>query len=169
MGDDDAVFLIFLAFVAVAHKSISSYYMFFDDLPTVKEKKRLLKRKCDLVPYKRNVSCRYSSATNPLEAKNCLAELLQDSDRAYMKSVTHLHEWQFLELSKKLKDLILHPRIRSNGTRPEGHRKPPKFDHYHHLLFVLRWLNGGLFYRSREADTGYSKSSVHEDIFAGNY
>jgi hypothetical protein len=25
-------------------------------------------------------------------------------------------------------------------------------------------LNDGLFYRSREADTGYSKSSVHEDI-----
>jgi hypothetical protein len=49
-------------------------------------KKRGLKRKHDLAPYKRNVSCRYSAASNPLEAKNCLAELLQDSDRAYMKS-----------------------------------------------------------------------------------
>jgi hypothetical protein len=47
--------------------------MFFDDLPTVKEKKRGLKRKPDLTSYKRNVSCRYSTATNPLKAKNCLA------------------------------------------------------------------------------------------------
>jgi hypothetical protein len=39
MDDNDAVILIFLAFVAAAHQLISSYYMFFDDLPTVKEKK----------------------------------------------------------------------------------------------------------------------------------
>jgi hypothetical protein len=37
-------------------------------------------------------------------------------------------------------------------------------DHYHHLLFVLCWLNDGLFYRAREADTGYSKSSIQEDL-----
>jgi hypothetical protein len=73
MDDDDAVILIFLAFVAAAHQLICSYYMFFDDLPTVKEKKRGLKRKPDLTSYKRNVSCRYSTATNPLKAKNCLA------------------------------------------------------------------------------------------------
>ncbi len=67
-------------------------------------------------------------------------------------------------LSEKLKDLILHPRLRSDGTRPEVHRKPPKFDHHHHLFFVLQWLNDGLFYKTREADTGYAKSSVHEDL-----
>ncbi len=108
MDDDDAVILIFLAFVAAAHQLLCSYYMFFNDLPTVIEKKQDLKRKRDLAPYMRNVSCRYSSATYPLEAKNCLAELLQDSDRAYMKCVTHLHKWQFFMLAKKLKDLILH-------------------------------------------------------------
>ncbi len=54
--------------------------------------------------------------------------------------------------------------MRRDGTRPKGHCKPPKFDHYHRLLFVLRWLNDGLFYRSREADTGYSKSSIQEDL-----
>ncbi len=42
--------------------------------------------------------------------------------------------------------------------------KQHKFDHCHRLLFVLRWLNDGLFYRSREADNGYAKSSVHEDL-----
>jgi hypothetical protein len=63
-----------------------------------------------------------------------------------------------------LKDLILHPQLRSDGTKPEGHRQLPKFDYFHRLLFVLCWLNDGLFYRSREADTGYAKSSVHEDL-----
>jgi hypothetical protein len=111
MDDDDAIILIFLTFVAAAHQLICSYYIFFNHLPTVKEKKQGLKRKRDLMPYKHNVSCRYSTATNPLEPKNCLADLLQDSNRAYMKSVTHFHKWQFFELAKKLKDLILPPRL----------------------------------------------------------
>jgi hypothetical protein len=85
---------------------------------------------------------------NRLVAKNCLAEILNDPDRAYMKSVTHLHEWQFFILSKKLKDLILRPRLQIDGTRPEVHCKPPKFDHHHRLFFVLRWLNDGLFYKT---------------------
>jgi hypothetical protein len=81
-----------------------------------------------------------------------------------MKSVTHLHEWQFFELSKMLKDLILCLRLRSNGTRPEVRRKPPKFDHNNRLFFILRWWNDGLFYRSREAETSYTKSSVQENL-----
>jgi hypothetical protein len=32
------------------------------------------------------------------------------------------------------------------------------------VFFVLRWLNDGLFYRSREADPGYAKSCVQEDL-----
>jgi hypothetical protein len=31
-------------------------------------------------------------------------------------------------------------------------------------LFFLHWLNDGLFYRSREADTGYAKSPIQEDL-----
>jgi hypothetical protein len=83
----------------------------FDDLPTVQEKKRDLKRKREITPYKRNVSCRYSTATSVLEAKDCLGGILEDYNRAYMKSVTHLHEWQFFALAKKLKDLNLRPRL----------------------------------------------------------
>jgi hypothetical protein len=162
MDDDDTIVFIFL--VAAAHQLICSYYILFDDVPTRKEKKLLLKRKHELAPYKCNVSYRYSTSTNRLVAKNCLPEILQDSDRAYIKSVTHLHEWQFFELAETLKDLNLRPRLRSDGTRPELRHKAPKFDHYHRLFFVLRWLNDGLFYRSREVDTGYAKSSVQEDL-----
>jgi hypothetical protein len=103
MDDDEAILLCILAFVAAAHQLIRSYYLLFNDLPTVKEKKQLLKRKREVTQYKRNVSYRYFPTTLPLEAKNCLAEILQDSDRVYMKSATHLHEWQLFELDKKFK------------------------------------------------------------------
>jgi len=139
-------------------------YYSFDDVPTTRERRLLKKRKRELTPYKRNVSARYSRPVVALEARNCLADVLQDSDRAYMKKLTHLHEWQFFALAEILKDLILRPRQRSDGNRPVIHRRPPKFDHYHRLYFCLRWLNDGLFYRSREAETGWSKSSVQEDL-----
>jgi hypothetical protein len=52
MDNDDTIIFIFL--VAAAHQLICSYYIFFDDLPTVKEKKRDLKRKREVTSYKRN-------------------------------------------------------------------------------------------------------------------
>jgi hypothetical protein len=91
MDDDDTIIFIFL--VAAAHQLICSFYILFDDLPTVKEKKRDLKCKLELTSYKHNVSCRYSIAAYPLVAKNSIPELLHDPNRAYIKSVTHLHEW----------------------------------------------------------------------------
>jgi hypothetical protein len=45
MDDDDAVILNFQAFVAAAYQLICSYCMFFDDLPTVKEKKTSTEKK----------------------------------------------------------------------------------------------------------------------------
>jgi hypothetical protein len=46
MDDDDTIIFIFL--VAAVHQLICAYYLLFDDLPTVKGKK-LLKRKRDTV------------------------------------------------------------------------------------------------------------------------
>jgi hypothetical protein len=111
MDDDDAIILLFLTLVAAVHQLICSYYILFDDLPTVQEKKRDLKRKHEITPYKRNVSCRFSTAISALEAKDCLGGILEDSNRAYIKSVTHLHEWPFFALAEKLKNLILCPRL----------------------------------------------------------
>jgi hypothetical protein len=39
MDDDDAIIFIFL--VAAAHQLICSFYILFDDLPTVKEKNEI--------------------------------------------------------------------------------------------------------------------------------
>jgi hypothetical protein len=89
--DDDNVFLIVvLSCVAAVHQLITVYSILFDDVPTVREKKILKKHQRELTPYKRNVSVRNFTPVIPLEPRNCLAEVLQDSDRAFMHKLTHL-------------------------------------------------------------------------------
>jgi hypothetical protein len=77
MDDYDAIILLFLTLVAAAHQLICSFYILFDDLPTVQEKKRNLKRKREITPYKRNVSCRYSTATSALKLRIVFMEYLR--------------------------------------------------------------------------------------------
>jgi hypothetical protein len=76
------------------------------------------KRKCEVAPYKRNHSVPYSRPSSPLEPTNVLHSILQDSDRACMHKKIHLDEWQFFLPTERLKDLILKPRLRDDGTRP---------------------------------------------------
>jgi hypothetical protein len=99
-----------------------------------------------------------------LEPWNCLAEVLQDSNRAFIKNLTHLHEWKFFALAQKLEPLIICTKQREDGSWPEVRQKPLKFDHFHRLYFCLRWLNDGLYCQSREAETGWYKPSVQEDL-----
>ncbi len=67
-------------------------------------------------------------------------------------------------LADHLEQLILHPQFSADGTRPNGQaKKKYKFDHYHHLYFCLKWLKNGNFYKTREADTGWGKSTLQED------
>jgi len=65
-----------------------------------------------------------------------LEEVISDSDRQYMKKLTHLHEWQFFLLADLLKDLILRPRLQNDGTRPERIYKPAKHDGPSRAKFV---------------------------------
>ena len=164
MDDDDLIIIVVIACVAAVHQLITAYSILFDDLPTAREKRLAKKRQREVTPYKRNVSARYSTPISLLEPRNCLADVVKDSDRAYMKKLTHLHEWQFFALAEKLEPLIIHARQREDGSRPEVRRRPLKFDHFHRLYFCLRWLNDGFFHRSREVETGWCKSSVQEDL-----
>jgi hypothetical protein len=93
--------------VAAAHQLSAAFML--DDIPTAREKRLAKKRKRVLAPYKRNVSVRYGPPTNNLVPRNRLEEVISDSDRQYMKKLTHLHEWQFFLLADLLKDLILRP------------------------------------------------------------
>ena len=60
MDDDDVILISLLACVAAVHQIITAYTILFDDVPTIRERRLLKKRKRELTPYKRNVSARYS-------------------------------------------------------------------------------------------------------------
>jgi len=146
------------------HQLLVSYYIIFDDVPTASEARAAKRRKRELTSYKRNLSVEYGRPTTNLEHIPHLEHILQDMNRPYMKDVTHLHGWQFFLLADHLKDLIKRPRLHPNGTRPANNiHSKCKLDHFHRLYYCLKWLNDGNFYRTREADIGYGKSSIHED------
>jgi hypothetical protein len=56
MDDDDVILISLLACVAAVHQMITAYTILFDDVPTIRERRLLKKRKRELTPYKRNVS-----------------------------------------------------------------------------------------------------------------
>ena len=130
MDDDDLILIVVIACVAAV---ITAYSILFDDLPTTREKRLAKKRQREVTPYKRNVSACYSTPISLLEPRNCLADVVKDSGRAYMKKLTHLHEWQFFALAEKLEPLIIRARQRDDGSRPEVRQRPPKFDHFYRL------------------------------------
>jgi len=146
------------------HQLLESYFIIFDDLPTASEARAAKRHKCELTPYKRNLSVEYGRPTTNLENIPHLECILHDINRPYMKDVTHLHGWQFFLLADCLKDLIERPRLHPNGTCPEMYNhKKCYLDHYHCFYYCLKWLNDGNSYRTREAHIGYGKSSIQED------
>jgi hypothetical protein len=84
---------LFIKIVVAAHQLSAAFLS--DDIPTTREKRLAKKRKRALAPYKRNVSARYGPPTTNLLPKKRLEDILQDSDRQYLKKLTHLHEWHF--------------------------------------------------------------------------
>jgi hypothetical protein len=161
--DNGHTVLVTAAVVAI-HQLLDAYAIIFDDTPTKAEQRNVKKRKRELTPHKRNGSTRYGRPTTNLELVPALEKILQDINRPYIKDVTHLHSWQFFLLADRLKDLILRPRLREDGTRPERRStKLVKHDHFHRLYFCLKWLNDGNFYKTRETETGWGKSSLQED------
>jgi hypothetical protein len=129
-------FITLVATIVATQQLLAAYTVLFDDVPTKWEKRMAKKRKRELTPYKRNVSVRYSRPTSALEPVNMLQHILNDTNRGYMHKLTHLHEWQFFLLADRLKDLILRPRLRNDGTRPLRTCKPPKHDYFHRLFFA---------------------------------
>ena len=79
--------------VVAAHQLSVAFLL--DDIPTAREKRLAKKCKRALAPYKRNVSARYGLPTTNLIPKKRLEDILQDSDRQYLKKLTHLHDWHF--------------------------------------------------------------------------
>ena len=60
--------------------------------------------------------------------------------------------------------LITHAKLQKDSTYPLVNlHKKTKADNYHCLYYCLKWLNDGNFFRTREAETGLGKSTIHED------
>jgi hypothetical protein len=95
----DHQYMVVVAAAAICiQQLLAAYLIIFDDVPTASEARAAKKRKCELTPYKRNLSVVYGTPTTELEHIPVLELILQDINRPYMKSVTHLHGWQFLVL-----------------------------------------------------------------------
>jgi hypothetical protein len=160
----DNLQLVIVAAEVATQKLLAAYSIIFDDVLTRVEHRRAKKRKRELTSYKRNVSLRYGNLTTNLEPIPVLDQVLHDENRAYMYNITHLHPWQFFILADRLEHLILRPRLRRDGTRPNRHGHTMKQDHYHRVFLYLKWLNDGNFYRTREAETGWGKSSYTKSL-----
>jgi hypothetical protein len=60
--------------------------------------------------------------------------------------------------------LITHAKLQKDSTYPLVNlHKKTKADNYHCLYYCLKWLNDGNFFRTREAETGLGKSTIHDD------
>ena len=161
---DERDHVIVVAATICIHQLITAFTIVFDDVKTKSEERIRKKELREITPYKRNLSMRYGRPTSFLEPIPSLERILDHINRPYMLNVTHLHSWQFFQLAHCLKDYILRPRARRDGTIPNNRsHKRHKFDHYHRLYFCLKWLNDGNFYRTRETETGWGKSSLQED------
>jgi hypothetical protein len=120
----DNLHLVIVAAVVLTQQLLAAYSIIFDDVRTKVERRRAKKRKRELTSFKRNVSVRYQNPTTNLEPIPVLQQVLQDDNRSYMYNLTHLHAWQFFTLAARLEHLILRPRLREGGTRPERAESP---------------------------------------------
>jgi hypothetical protein len=155
---------ILIAAAICMHHLITAYSIIFDDVRTKSEERTRKEQLRKMTPIKRNLSVTYGRPTSFLEPIPALQQILDDINRPYILNVTHLHSWHFFLLAEHLKDFILRPRGRRDGTYPENRsNKRYKFDHYHRLYFCLKWLNDGNFHRTQETETGWGKSSLQED------
>ena len=154
---------LIIAGAAAAIVSINSFNLFYSEDPSEAERKKRAKMR-EESQFKRNNSVSYGPPQTPLVAdSSVLLKVLKDRNRNYIGKITHLHAWQFFILADRVKHLIERPRLRRDGSRPIKAGPACKHDHFHRLFFTLKWLNDGQYFRSKEADVGWGKSSLQED------
>jgi hypothetical protein len=147
--------------IVAAQQIVAAASLILDNIPTLHEVRVDKKRMREAAPYKRNVSTKFGPPETMLQPVHVLESLLHDDNQEYIKKMTHLHSWQFFLLSDCLKDLIERPRDNNESLKVGP---TPKFDHHHRLLFVLKWLNDSNFHHTREAEFGWSKTSLQRDL-----
>jgi len=99
------------------------------------------------------------SPTQPLEFKEPLNSIFRDPGRNYIEVVAGLKGWEFFEISNHLEPFISKPR-----TVDSVKKRRCKHDINHRLFFTLEWLHCGIEMRKQEFQSGWSKTSLNEDI-----
>jgi hypothetical protein len=87
--------LILCGAVVAAQQFVAAASLTFDNIPAQHEVRVDKKRKCEVTPYKCNVSMHSGPPETMLELVQVLEGLLHDDNLEYMKKLTHLHSWQF--------------------------------------------------------------------------
>jgi len=107
---------------------------------------------CDLMPEPPRPS-------QPLEFKEPLDSVFRDEGRNYCKLITGLYGWEFTRLANHLDELISRPRCKTSTKK-----RKCKHNNQHRLYFGLDWLHSCPKLKKQEFNSGWAKSSVHEDI-----
>ena len=132
-------------------------------------KRRRLKERADELPYMKNLSFRYWNGPQaPLVYRDRYARLIADPGRQYCRKLTHLFDWEILDLAELLKTEIEKPRSiswRPIPRNPQGSKRgrPTKADYISRLCMVLEWLGSEDSGDRAELEYGISKTSIVED------
>lgn len=95
-----------------------------------------------------------------LETTVNLNLILKSPSRNYLRIFAHMNGFEFFTLAEICQPFIC--RSRNNYNNPIG--KKIKFDHYHRLYFVLKWLVTGDELLMQQFYHGWSKSVIQLDI-----
>ena len=132
-------------------------------------KRQRLKERVGELPYMKNLSFRYWNGPQaPLVYQDRYARLIADPGRQYCKKLTHLFDWEILDLAELMKVEIERPRStswRPRPSNPQGSKRgrPTKADYLSRLCMVLEWLGSGESGDRAELEYGISKTSIVED------
>ena len=104
----------------------------------------------------------------PLRLFDRFGALMEDPNRQYCKKLTHLFDFEIVDLAALCENDIKAARETQYRKLPKnrgmsGRGRPPKLKPINRLLTVLEWLSSGDGVFNQEIDHQWAKSSVEED------
>jgi hypothetical protein len=143
-------------------------------LDTEAKKRQRFEEECEEAPLMKNIFRQFyenpQRPTVPLRYEDRFGRMMEDPNRGWVKKLTHMFSWEFLELAELLQQKIEAPRetkwrgeVKFPGEVKTRGGRPPKYDYLNRLLFVLEWMANTSTGNKAEFDNGYAKTSIVED------
>ena len=166
--------MLILGVLTIAFDNSVIQHHLRNDIHNPQRKKEKRKRDMESLPHMANTYNNRNLREHehfPLVIKTTVADLLRDPARNYSKYLTNLYGWELLQLADHLKDKIEANREtywrqnRRRRRKTNRYRKGKcKHDYVHRLFYCLDWLANGGTMMQFEFKSGWSKSSMNEDI-----